>query len=155
MQVHSIRKFALLAATKSGNTETVAVLLAHGANPNVLDEVSTLCWLQNLTKHPFVFPSLQYGKTALDIAVEHEQWEMFELLVGKGAMSGEGMPEKVSNINCALHVHPNLISLSLFYLLCACVTVCSSIMPASMVIWIWSQPFWTMGSMWTTETRFA
>jgi len=38
-------------------------------------------------------PDLQNGNTALDKAVQYEHWEVVELLVAVGAMSGEGLLE--------------------------------------------------------------
>ena len=43
-------------------------------------------------------PHLQDNKTVLDVAVEHEQLEVIELLVGREAMIGEGMPEMVGSL---------------------------------------------------------
>lgn len=44
-------------------------------------------------------PDLQNGNTALDKAVQYEHWEVVELLVAVGAMSGEGLLEMVRTYN--------------------------------------------------------
>ena len=46
-------------------------------------------------------PPPQDNKTALDVAVEHEQWEVVELLVERGAISGEGKVDNSCN-HCSL-----------------------------------------------------
>ena len=69
------------------------LLLSQSVNPNMLNKVSMIY----LSESPrsTVSSCHQDSKTALDVAVEHEQWEVVELLVGRGATSGEGMLEMV------------------------------------------------------------
>ena len=47
-----------------------------------------------------MYALLQSGKTALDVAVAMQRWNIVEILVGVGAMNGSSLVEMVGVLTC-------------------------------------------------------